>query len=387
MSDWKVNWNYPTQIRSGVGRVQELGTLCLELGMTSPLLVTDSGLAKLPMTHTALAQLEQAGLRASLFSQVQPNPTGHDVTRGVTAFVEGSHDGIIALGGGSGLDAGKAIALAARQSADLWDFEDVGDNYKKADPKLIPPIIAIPTTAGTGSEVGRCAVILDETAQLKKILFHPNMLPQIVILDPELTVGLPASVTAATGMDALSHCLEALCSPFFHPQADGIACEGIRLIKEYLPVAYKDGSNIEARQMMLVAAMMGATAFQKGLGAMHALAHPLGAHYGTHHGLLNAILMPYVLKANRSAISDRTQRLARYLNLSDSEQDPVLDWVLRMRQTLAIPHRLKEVQISDEKTALIASLAINDPSASTNPIQFSKEEYEAILVEAIEGEL
>lgn len=387
MNTWKANWNYPTQIRTGLGRVEELSEICREIGIEAPLLVTDSGLADLDITRRALEGLKTSGLRVGLFSDVQPNPTGADVTSGITSFLDGGYDGVIAFGGGSGLDAGKAVALAARQDANLWDFEDIGDNFKRADARRIPPIVAVPTTAGTGSEVGRCSVILDEDAELKRILFHPMMLPRVVLLDPELTVGLPPRLTAATGMDALSHNLEALCSPAFHPQAEGIAVEAIRRIGEHLPRAFADGTDMESREMMLVAAMMGATAFQRGLGGMHALAHPLGALYGAHHGALNAILMPYVLTANLSAIREPLSRLARYLNLERSDAIATIEWVLGLRKTLNIPNTLREIGIDARQAARVGAMAVADPTAATNPIRFSAEEYSVIFQRALDGDL
>ena len=304
-----VNWNYPTAVRVGAGRLQEVSAACRELGMTAPLLVTDPGLLALPMVEQTVEFCRTAGLACRVFSAIKPNPTGTNVEKGIRSYHNGDHDGVIALGGGSALDAGKAVALMAGQRMSLWDFEDIGDNWMQADAEAIASVVAIPTTAGTGSEVGRASVILDEDAARKKIIFHPRMLPSIVILDPELTIGLPSFLTAATGMDALSHNLEAWCSPAYHPMAEGIAVEGIRRIREYLPRVVVDGSDIEARTQMLVASTMGATAFQRGLGAMHALAHPLGALYDAHHGTLNAVLMPYVLEANRSVIASAIGRL------------------------------------------------------------------------------
>ncbi|MGB1239396.1 MAG: iron-containing alcohol dehydrogenase, partial [Pseudomonadales bacterium] len=302
------NWNYPNKLRTGAGRISELAACCKELGMSAPLLITDPGLAGLPMVQQAVDSCVAADLNCGLFSNIKGNPNGQNVMDGVAAYHAGNHDGVIAFGGGSGLDAAKAVALMVGQELPLWDFEDVGDNWLNVIEEAVAPIVAVPTTAGTGSEVGRASVITDEDAHVKRIIFHPKMLPEIVILDPELTVGLPPHITAATGMDALSHNLEALCSPFYHPLAEGIAVEGVRLVKEYLPAAVADGKNIEARTQMLVASMMGATAFQKGLGGMHALAHPLGALYDAHHGMLNAILMPYVLKANQAVVSERIER-------------------------------------------------------------------------------
>ena len=381
-----ANWNYPTAIRTGAGRVSELAEVCRDLKMNAPLLVTDPGLAGLPMVASAVASCETAGLSIAVFSDIKPNPTGSNVDDGIAAYRAGNHDGVIAFGGGSGLDAGKAIAVAARQSCSLWDLEDVGDNWLNADPDKIPPIIGVPTTAGTGSEVGRAAVIVNEAEHKKAIIFHPKMLPACVILDPELTVGLPAGLTAATGMDALSHNLEAFCSPGYHPMAEGIAIEGIRLIKEYLPTAVAEGSNIEARTQMIVASSMGATAFQRGLGGMHALAHPLGAIYDAHHGMLNAILMPYVLKANYSEINSRIARLARYLDL-EADFDAFLNWILSMREKIGIHHALSAIIPEDSRLSEIGEMAVVDPSAGTNPILHDAVAYTGIVQNAYNGSL
>ncbi len=325
-SYFTMGWNYPAPILTGPGRIRELPALCRELGMTAPLLITDPGLAALPMVRDILEQASEEGLTIAVFSDIKGNPTGRNVLDGVAAFNEGGHDGVIAFGGGSGLDAAKAVALMAgqRDGLSLWAMEDVGDNWKNADAGAMVPCLAVPTTAGTGSEVGRASVITDEAAHVKRIIFHPGMVPARVILDPELTVGLPPAITAATGMDALSHCLEAWCSPLFHPMAEGIAVEGIRRVRDFLPRAFDDGQDIEARMNMLVASSMGATAFQRGLGAMHALAHPLGALHDAHHGTLNAVLMPYVLKANQDVIAEPMVRLSRYLDLDRHGRDPRL---------------------------------------------------------------
>ncbi len=379
-----ANWNYPTAVRTGAGRINELAAVCRELKLQAPLLVTDPGLAGLPMVTDAIAQCQQAGLDIGLFSDIKPNPTGSNVDDGIAVYQQGKHDGIIAFGGGSGLDAGKAVAVAASQNCSLWDLEDVGDNWLNADADKIPPIIGVPTTAGTGSEVGRASVIVNEDEHKKTIIFHPKMLPAVVILDPELTVGLPAGLTAATGMDALSHNLEAYSSPGYHPMAEGIAVEGIRLIKEYLPAAVANGANIEARTQMIVASSMGATAFQRGLGAMHALAHPLGAIYDAHHGMLNAILMPYVLKANYSAIKDRIPRLARYLDL-DPSFDAFLNWVLSIREEIGIHHQLSAIIPEDSRLTEIGEMAVVDPSAGTNPILHDAKAYAEIARSAYNG--
>ncbi len=381
------NWNYPNAIRAGAGRIAELAECCQQLGMRAPLLVTDPGLAGLPMVTAAVQQCRDAGLDCGLFSAIKSNPNGSNVMDGVAAYKAGNHDGVIAFGGGSGLDAAKAVALMVGQDRPLWDFEDVGDNWTRVNEAGVAPIVAVPTTAGTGSEVGRASVITDEALHVKKIIFHPRMLPSLVILDPELTTGLPAKITAATGMDALSHNLEALCSPFYHPMAEGIAVEGVRLVKEYLPVAVADGGNVDARMQMIVASAMGATAFQKGLGGMHALAHPLGALFDAHHGLLNAILMPYVLKANREVITERIERTARYIGLADSSFDGFLSWVLQMREQLGIPHSLAEIGIDASQAEKVGLMATEDPSAGGNPIQFSARQYSEIFTAAVQGAL
>jgi alcohol dehydrogenase class IV len=381
-----ANWNYPTAMRVGAGRISELAGVCRDLNMNAPLLVTDPGLAGLPMVTAAVASCEQAGLSIAVFSDIKPNPTGTNVNDGLAAYNAGNHDGVIAFGGGSGLDAGKAIAVIANQSCSLWDLEDVGDNWLNADADKIPPIIGVPTTAGTGSEVGRASVIVNEEEHKKAIIFHPKMLPASVILDPELTLGLPAGLTAATGMDALSHNLEAFCAPGYHPMAEGIAIEGMRLIKENLPTAVADGSNIEARTQMIVASSMGATAFQRGLGGMHALAHPLGATYDAHHGMLNAILMPYVLKANQSAIDVRLGRLARYLEL-EPDFDAFLNWVLSLREQISIPHALSAIIPEDSRLSEIGEMAVVDPSAGGNPILHDANTYAEIARSAYNGNL
>ncbi|MDH3472616.1 MAG: iron-containing alcohol dehydrogenase [Rhodospirillales bacterium] len=381
----KGTWNYPTQVLFGPGRIKNLARACQSLGMTRPLLVTDPGLAGLAMVRDAIAANEAEGLPTGLFSDVRPNPVGRNVADGVTAYKDGGHDGVIAFGGGSGLDAGKAIAFMSGQSRPIWDFEDVGDNWKRADPDGIAPIVAVPTTAGTGSEVGRASVILDEDSHVKKIIFHPKFLPATVISDPELTLGLPPHITAATGMDALAHCLEAYCAPGYHPMAEGIAVEGMRLVKDWLPTAVEDGSNLVARAHMLAAASMGATAFQKGLGAIHSLSHPVGALYDTHHGLTNAVFMPYVLAFNRPAIEERMGRLAAWLGLAKPSFGAVMDWVMGLREELKIPHRLGELGVGDDRVDEIAEMAAADPTAPTNPIPIGAPELKTMLVAALEG--
>lgn len=380
-----ANWNYPTAVKFGAGRLRELPEHCRTLGMTRPLLVTDPGLAGLPVVAGALQICKDARMPCGLFSNIKPNPSGQNVADGVAAFHAGGHDGVIALGGGSALDAGKAIALMTGQSRPLWDFEDVGDNHTRVNVQGMAPVVAVPTTAGTGSEVGRASVIVDEAAHVKRIIFHARMLPAIVILDPELTLALPPRLTAATGVDALSHNLEALCSPFYHPMAMGIAMEGCRLVHEHLVRAVRDGSDLEARGQMLVASSMGATAFQKGLGAMHALAHPLGALYDQHHGTLIAILMPYVLKANEAAIGDATELLARHLGLPRPGFAAVLDAVLALRAAVGLPHTLAEIGIPADAAGRVGAMAVQDGSASTNPIPFSAAQYDAILQSALAG--
>jgi alcohol dehydrogenase class IV len=381
------NWNYPTALRFGAGRIAELPAACRELAIARPLIVTDPGLADLPMIADAVASCRAEGLEAGLFSDIKGNPTGANVSAGVAAFRDGAHDGVIAFGGGSGLDAGKAIAFMSGQNRPIWEFEDVGDNWSRADPAGIAPIVAVPTTAGTGSEVGRASVITDDEHHVKKIIFHPRILPQIVIADPALTLGLPAGLTAATGMDALSHNLEAFCAPGYHPMARGIAVEGMRLIHAWLARAVEDGGDLEARGHMLVASAMGATAFQRGLGAMHALSHPLGALYDAHHGTLNAVVMPYVLLANRAAIEEEITYAAGCLGLERAGFPAFLDWVLGLRARIGIAENLAGLGIDDRQAELVGRMAIEDPSAGSNPIAFSAEQYAALFRRAVAGDL
>jgi hypothetical protein len=383
----KGNWNYPTSVKFGVGRIKELPEHCKALGLKRPLLITDPGLAGLPMIKDAIARNEAAGIPTGLYSEVQGNPIGKNVSDGVKVYKDGGHDGVIAFGGGSALDAAKAVALMVGQTRPIWDFEDVGDWWTRINAAGIAPIIAVPTTSGTGSEVGRASVITDETNHVKKIIFHPKMLPAIVIDDPALTVGLPPHITAATGMDALSHCLEAYCAPGFHPLADGIALEGMRLVAENLPTAVKDGKNLVARANMMAAASMGATAFQKGLGGMHAISHPLGALYNTHHGLTNAVVMPYVLDFNREAIDERMTRLARFLGLPKPGFKGVMEWVLKLRKEIGIPHTLKEIGVDDKRIDEVALAAEADPSAGGNPIKVGRVELGKIFVAGLNGNL
>lgn len=358
-------------MRFGAGRIAELPDACRSLGIERPLLVTDGGLVKLPMLRDATDACAQAGLGIEVFPDVKSNPIEQNVTDGVAALQDGDHDGVIAFGGGSALDVGKLVAFMSGQARPIWDFEDIGEQWMQADVDGILPIIAVPTTAGTGSEVGRAAVITDQDSHTKKVIFHPQMMPGIVISDAELTAGLPPALTAWTGMDALAHCFEAYCAPGFHPMADGIALEGMRLVKNYLQRAVSNGKDIEARAGMLAAASMGATAFQKGLGGIHALSHPLGALYDTHHGLSNAVFMPYVMVFNRSAIEAPMQRLANYLNLPEPSFAGVLDWILTLRAEFEIPHTLKDMGIDDHRFDQLAAMAAVDPTAAGNPVALS----------------
>ena len=377
------NWNYPTTIWAGPGRISELADACAKAGMSRPLIVTDEGLAKAPMILRAQADLKNSGL----FSAVRGNPASSHVEAGLAAYHAGHHDGVVAFGGGSALDAGKVVAFMSGQSRPLWDFEDVGDWWTRADPKGIAPVVAVPTTAGTGSEVGRAGVILNEETHQKKIIFHPMMMPRIVISDPELTVGLPRGVTAATGIDAFVHCFEAFCAPGFHPLADGVALEGMRLIHRYLPRACADGKDIEARAYMLAAASMGATAFQKGLGGVHAIAHPVGSWFNTHHGLTNAIILPYVVLFNRRAIEEKTEVIARVLNLPTKGFDGFFAWMLEWRRELEIPHSLGEIGVNIDNSAVIGHEASIDPSAGGNPLPVTAAHLEHIFRAAVHGTL
>jgi alcohol dehydrogenase class IV len=382
----RSNWNYPTTVRFGAGRIAELAKACRSAGMERPLLVTDPFLAEQPMTLNALSILTSAGLQAAVFSDVKSNPVEANVQGGLEAMRAGGHDGVVAFGGGSALDVGKVIAFMAGQTRPMWDFEDVGDWWTRADPNGIAPVVAVPTTAGTGSEVGRAGVITQEATRTKKVIFHPLMMPKVTICDPELTVGMPPAISAGTGLDALAHCLEAYCSPSYHPMAEGIAVEGMRLVKENLPRAYRDGSDLEARAHMMSAAAMGATAFQKGLGAIHALSHPVGALYDTHHGLTNAVFMPYVLRFNRDAIAPKIERLAGYLGLEPSFE-AFFDWVLALRADLAVPHTLADLGVPSERFAEMARMARHDPTAGGNPTPLSEHGARDLYERAWVGEL
>ena len=383
------NWSFPTAIRFGAGRIGELPEVCVELGLQRPLLVTDPGLAALPMIGAAVDALNAHKKCAgcAVFADIQGNPVEANVIAGVKAYRAGAHDGIVAFGGGSALDAAKAVALMVGQQRPIWDFEDREDWYTRANAEGIAPVVAVPTTSGTGSEVGRAAVITDERDHTKKIIFHPALMPAVVIADPELTVGLPSPVTAAVGMDALSHNLEAYLSPVFHPLAHGIAIEGMRLIERWLPTAVADGKNLNARAAMQVAASMGATAFQKGLGAMHSLSHPCSALFGTHHGLTNAVVMPYVLKFNRPAVEAKLDDLARCLNLNGSGYDAVLRWVLDLREQLCIPHTLAEIGVEAGELPRMAGMAEIDPSSATNPVPVTSDNLLGLYRAAHAGEL
>jgi len=387
MVDLVADWHYPNSIHLGQGSIHKLPVICGQLGRRAPLLITDPGLAVLPMIDETIDRCRMAGLRCGLFSNIQGNPTGQNVTDGVEAYHAGTHDAVIALGGGSALDAAKAVALMVGQQRPLWDFEDRDDNWMRVNTTGMVPVIAVPTTAGTGSEVGRAAVITDTEQRVKRIIFHPDMIPVKVILDPVLTTSLPAKLTAATGMDALSHNLEAFCASGYHPMADGIAMEGMRLIQQYLPRAFMNGDDLEARSQMLVASLMGATAFQKGLGGMHAIAHSLGALYDAHHGTLNAILMPYILKANQSAITRRIERLCRFLSLDVQSFDGFLNWVLGLRSQLGIPHELAAIGIDSTEAQRVGVMSAADPAAGGNPIPFSAEHYAGIFTDAVSGTL
>ncbi len=379
----KANWNYPTTVWAGPGRIAELPAACAQLGIERPLLVTDQGLRDAPMVRSALALVSGAGL----FGGVRGNPIAANIEEGLGVYRRGGHDGVIAFGGGSALDAGKVIAFMSGQRRPLWDFEDIGDWWRRADLQGIAPVVAVPTTAGTGSEVGRAGVVINEATRQKKIIFHPRMMPGIVISDPELTIGLPPGITAATGMDAFAHCFEAYCAPGFHPLADGIALEGMRLIQSYLPRAYDDGSDIEARSRMLAAASMGATAFQKGLGGVHAISHPVGAHFNTHHGLTNAVLLPYILVHNRAAIEARLAVVARALDLPGEPFGALLQWTLAFRRRLGVPHSLAELGVTLRDPQIIGEEAARDPCAGGNPLPTDAAGYTRIFRAAVAGDL
>ena len=381
------NFNYPVRYRLGAGRASELSSLALERGMNRPLIVTDAGVAKLDWFGSLVRDLAGAGLASVVFSDVRPNPLSSDVDAGVSVYRKEQCHGVILIGGGSAIDVGKCIALLAHNEGSVFDYEDIGDNYKRADAANIAPMIALPTTAGTGSEVGRASVIINENNE-KKIIFHPQMQPPDVIADPELTIGLPPTLTAYTGLDAYVHCFEAFCAQGYHPMADGIALEGMRLIKEYLPRAVAHGSDIQARTHMILASSMGATAFQKGLGVVHAIAHALGGKLNGHHGLLNAILLPYCMVFNRPAIDERCRVVARHLDLTEPSFQTLLNWTLAMRTDLGVPHTLKAIPgMSEAKARELAPLALSDAALSGNPQPANVEDLEQIMMSALAGRL
>ena len=377
-----MNWNYPTTIWFGNQRINEIQKACESLNIRKPLIVTDPGILKTNIIEKINSSLVN---KSNIFSEVQSNPTGNNVELGVSYFNSNSHDGVIAVGGGSGMDVGKGIAFMAGQDRPLWDFEDIGDYWTRANSEAIKPIIAVPTTAGTGSETGRAGVYTNEKKKEKKIIFHPKMLPSIVILDPELTVPLPKSLTAFTGMDALAHCLESYCSNFFHPFSQGIALEGMFIVKNNLINAYHDGSNLDARGNMLAASSMGSIAFQKGLGAIHSLSHPVGAIYNTHHGLTNAVFMPYVLKRNKKVIEEKIISLSRYLNLEDQTFEGFMSWLLHLRKELLIPHTLKELIQEDSKFEEMSKMAKDDPSTGGNPIPLEINDFYNLYKDSYSG--
>ena len=381
-----TNWNYPTPIWFGLNRTAEIKLALKELSISKPLIVTDPQFSENENFKKMIEHLSKGSIQFSIFTDIKGNPTGKNVSDGVLKFNADANDGVIAIGGGSALDAGKAIAFMSKQKENLWFFEDVGDNWTKAIIKDMPKVIAIPTTAGTGSETGRASLIVDEDTYTKKIIFHPSILPDLVILDPELTISLPAHLTAATGMDALAHCLEAYCSEVYHPMAHGIAIEGVRIIKNNLVDAFKDPKNLFARSQMLVSSPMGSTAFQKGLGAIHSLSHPINAIHDLHHGLTNAIFMPYVIKFNQSVIEEKMEHLSKYIELKNQSFDGFLEWILDLRKQLLIPHTLKELNVKFDFDKL-SKMALVDPSTPTNPIVLSQEDMKALYLNSYEGNL
>ncbi len=377
-----ANWSYPTTIKFGAESILEIAAACKQAGIRKPLLVTDRGLALLPMTSEVLGLLDSHNLGHAMFADVDPNPNEKNLEAGIAAYKQGGHDGVIAFGGGSGLDLGKMVAFMAHQTRPVWDFEDVGDWWTRANSDVIAPIVAIPTTAGTGSEVGRASVITNSETHVKKIIFHPKVLPSVVICDPELTTGMPNFITAGTGMDAFAHCLEAYCSPHYHPMSQGIALEGMRLVKENLLTAYREPLNLQARAHMMSAAMMGATAFQKGLGAIHALSHPIGAVHHTHHGTTNAVVMPAVLRFNRAAVENVLARATDYLGISGGF-DGFYDYVLQLNDALKIPKNLTELGVKNPDIDTLTKAALEDPSTGGNPVEMTYDNTKALFEECL----
>ena len=379
-----VNWNYPTTMWFGLNRIKDIQKACNELNIKKPLIVTDPGILQTEIINKINNALNQ---KANIFSDVKSNPTGKNLEEGVKVFNLNNHDGVIAVGGGSGMDTGKGIAFMSKQERPLWDFEDIGDWWNRAKSEVIFPIIAVPTTAGTGSETGRASVFTNENTKEKKIIFHPKMLPSVVILDPDLTIPLPPTLTAFTGMDALAHCLEAYSSNNFHPLSQGIALEGMKMIKDNLISAFKNGQDLKARANMLATSSMGSIAFQKGLGAIHSLSHPVGAIYNTHHGLTNAVFMPYVLVRNKEVIKDKIINLSRYLNLKSYNFNTFIEWILELRKELNIPHTLKDLIKTDDLFEKMSEMALADPSTQTNPVELKKDDFLKLYQDSFNGNL
>ncbi|MDA7949354.1 MAG: iron-containing alcohol dehydrogenase [Hyphomicrobiaceae bacterium] len=380
-------WNYPTRVVFGVGAIARLPRLCAGQGMQRPLFVTDEGLQGTPLVDDTLALLKDSGVEPGVFAGVKGNPSAGNVEAGLKVYRDGGHDSVIAFGGGSGLDAGKAIAFMAGQDRPIWDFEDVGDNWRRANADGVAPVIAVPTTSGTGSEVGRASVISNEETKVKKVIFHPSMMPAVALCDPELTRGLPPHLTAATGFDAFVHCFEAYCAPGYHPMADGIALEGMRLAAEHLSAAVRDGDNLEARSHMMAVASMGAVAFQKGLGGVHALSHAVGAHYDTHHGLTNAIVMPYMVRANRDAIEDKMEHVGRVLGHDKPCFERTFEWLIGYREEVGIANTLTEIGVPEDEAQKLGGQAIHDPCAGGNPIQHDAGTYADVFLKSRSGDL
>ena len=376
-----VQYNFPTIIRFGAGSSGELGDYLLTHHLTKPLVVTDPIVAQLDFFKLLMKDLERKKIQPEVFFDLHKNPVKSDVYKGTDVYDQTTRDSVIGIGGGVALDVARAIVLRVNHREDLFKYDDLigGDVYVTND---VPHFIAIPTTAGTGSEVGRSAIIADDVTHQKKILFSPKLLAKIVFADPLLTMNLPANVTAATGMDALTHNMEAFLAKMSHPLCEGIALEGIRLIDESLTKAVNK-SDLESRSKMLIASLMGAVAFQKGLGVVHSLAHPLSSLLDTHHGLANAVNIPYGMRFNAEGFEDKFRRIARTLNLKDETGDAVVKYLFNLNSEIGIPHKLSKIGVRQEHIEPLADLAIADFAHPNNPKPVTRENFRQLYLEAL----
>ncbi len=377
------DWGFPVPIAYGPGRLTEIGQRCVAMGIRNPLIVTDHGSRNLEFISRLQTFLAAAGLTSALFCEISPNPIDSEISFGRAAFRNGTHDAIIAIGGGSAMDGGKAICLTANNSIDLWDFEFEQPAPKIASKNAFPKLITIPTTAGTGAETESTGMVTHSVKAMKFCVWHPDLKPSLALLDPELTVGLPANMTAWTGADALVHAIEAFLVPGFNPLCDGLALEALSLISTWLPVVVAEPQNITARGGMHVGSCLAGISFLKGLGLVHAISHMIGAEFNTHHGLTNAIILPVVLRFNLPGMQDKVRRMAEAMGMSDHSIDGFITAVEAMLDEIKIPKSLGEIGVPIDCAARIATKALKDSAARTNPRSATLAEVQALTQTAI----